>query len=260
MGFRAETPVRIYVGAGEVYIDGVAIGATQEANQFRINRTYVDIPKFNGVKGKVRRTDYVQEEIAQLEMNLSELAFDQLSLVLPGLEAAASGAAAGGLNTTLAADVVAGATTFTLLAGQGVNATPGSWVLVGAGSTAEHVLVASVTGDVVTTSTPFKNAHVGTGATPEAVVEQTGSGGQLITSRPGRLDSADYVGVVELRVPGVDGRFVAFRVFDAVSVENFEIEVSDETNARYPITFEGRYNENDPSLAPWLIELKENAA
>lgn len=256
MGFRSETPVRIYVGAGEVYIDGVPIGATQEANQFRIERTYVDIPKFNGVKGKVRRTDYVQEEVAQLELNLSELAFDQLSLVLPGLESAASGAAAGGGSGALAAPVAIGATTFTVGAGEGATFTPGTWVLIGTGGTGEHVLVRSIATDVITVATPFTKAHLAAAT----AVEQTGSGGQLISSRPGRLDSEDYVGVVELRVPGVDGRFVSFRVFDAVSVENFEIEVSDETNARYPITFEGRYNENDPALAPWLIELQENAA
>lgn len=254
MGFRAETPVRIYVGAGEVYIDGVPIGATQEANQFRINRTYVDIPKFNGVKGKVRQTDYVQEENAQLEMQLSELAFDQLSLVLPGLTSAASAAAAGGLSSTLDGAVLAGATTVTLAVGDGADVVPGTWYEIG-GAGAEHVLARSVAGDVVTLAEPLAAGH----ADAATFIEQTGSGGTLITSTPGRLGSADYVGVVELRVPGVDGRFVAFRVFDAVSVESFEIEVSDETNTRYPITFEGRYNENDPALAPWLVELQEDA-
>jgi hypothetical protein len=244
MGFRAETPVRIYVGAGEVYIDGVPIGATQEANQFRVNREYVDIPKFNGVKGKVRQTDYVSEEVAQLELNLSELAFDQMSLVLPGLTSAASAAASGGLSSALEGAVLAGATTITLETGDGADVTPG----------AEHVLARSVVGDVVTLAAPLVAGH----ADAATVVEQTGSGGTLITSTPGRLGAADYVGIVELRVPGVDGRFAAFRVFDAVSVESFEIEVSDETNARYPLTFEGRYNENDPSLAPWMLELQED--
>lgn len=255
MGFSSETPVRIYVGAGEVYIDGVPIGATQEANQFRINREYVDIPKFNGVKGKVRTTDYVSEEVAQLEMNLSELAFDQLSLVLPGIESAASAAAAGGGSGALASGVAIGDTTMEVGAGEGATFTPGTWVLVGAGAGSEHVLVRSVATDTITVAIPFAKAHLAA----DAVVEQTGSGGTIISSRPGRLGSSDYAGVVELRVPGVDGRFASFRVFDAISVDNFEIEVSDETNARYPITFEGRYNENDPALAPWLLELQESA-
>lgn len=255
MGFRAETPVRIYVGAGEVFIDGVPIGATQEANTFRINREYVDIPKFNGTYGKVRQTDYVQEEVAQLEMNLSELAFDQLSLVLPGLSSAASAAAAGGGSSALAGPVSIGATTFTVGAGDGADFTPGTWVLIGSGAGSEYVLVRSIATDTITVASPFTKAHLAAAT----AVEQTGSGGTIITSSPGRLGSADYVGVVELRVPGVDGRFASFRVYDAISVESFEIEVSDETNARYPITFEGRYNENDPSLAPWAMELQENA-
>lgn len=256
MGFRAETPVRIYVGAGDVYIDGVPIGATQEANQFRINREYVDIPKFNGVKGKVRQTDYVAEEVAQLELNLSELAFDQLSLVLPGLTSAATAAATGGATGALASPVAIGDTTMTVGAGEGADFVPGTWVHVTTGAAGENVLVRSVATDTITVATPFTKAHLAAAT----VVEQTGSGGTIITSTPGRLGTDDYVGVVELRVPGVDGRFAAFRVYDAVSVDNFEIEVSDETNARYPLTFEGRYNENDPALAPWALELQENAS
>jgi hypothetical protein len=255
VGFSSETPVRIYVGAGEVYIDGTPIGATQEANQFRINRSYVDIPKFNGVKGKVRKTDYVSEEVAQLEMNLSELAFDQLSLVLPGIESAASADATGGGVSTLAAGVAIGDDTFDVQAGDGALFTPGTWVLIGTGAGAEHVLVRSIATDTITVAIPFTKVH----ASADDAIEQTGSGGTIISSRPGRLDSDDYAGVVELRVPGVDGRFASFRVFDAISVDNFEIEVSDETNARYPLTFEGRYNENDPALAPWLLELQETA-
>ena len=254
MGFRAETPVRIYVGAGEVYIDGAAIGATQEANQFRINREYVDIPKFNGVKGKVRQTDYVMEEVAQLEMNLSELAFDQLSLVLPGLSSESSAAAAGGGSSTLSGNEAIGSTVLGVASGTGFTAA--TWVKIGTGSGAEWVLIESVVSNDLTIATPLTKAHL-SGAT---VVEQTGSGGTIITSVPGRLQPADYSGVVELRVPGIDGRFAAFRVFDAISVESFEIEVSDETNARYPITFEGRFNENDPTIAPWAIELQESAA
>lgn len=90
MGVTADTPVNIVIGAGDVYVDGVIVGATMENNVFRVVRTYFQ-PDLNGVPGPLEGTDYIQSETAELEVTLPELSADILELLIPNSSVDTSG-------------------------------------------------------------------------------------------------------------------------------------------------------------------------
>ena len=61
-----------YIGAGDIYLDAVKIGATRENNVFRIARE-LDAGIMNGIGGKLARTDYyVRRPYPQLEFSFAE--------------------------------------------------------------------------------------------------------------------------------------------------------------------------------------------
>lgn len=113
MPVTASTPEEIFIGAGEVYRDDVAVGATQDNNVFRIVREYFT-PSLNGVRGPLAQTDYVISETAELEVSIPELAAERLADAVPGavstVNASAPRDAAGGLSAGLDAATVVGAT------------------------------------------------------------------------------------------------------------------------------------------------------
>lgn len=85
-----------FIGAGQVYIDTVLIGATMGDNVFRVMQT-VAAPVINGAGGKLARTDYHTElPFAELECTLIDLTDDNLGIMVPGLVSeAGSGADTG---------------------------------------------------------------------------------------------------------------------------------------------------------------------
>lgn len=107
MGVTAQSAQQMVVGAGDVLIDGVDAGATKNDNIWRLVRTYYS-PDINGVAGRLKGTDFVQEETAEIETTLLELSSVNLSLAIPGgvdtPGDAAGTALGGGLTTTLAAN------------------------------------------------------------------------------------------------------------------------------------------------------------
>lgn len=89
--------------------------------------------------------------------------------------------------------------------------------------------------------------------------EQSTSGGSTIKSNVGnvrRLPSSSYH-EYELRVPGLDGREIRYRLHDAIVVDNFEVSPSDDpTKPMAPrLTFQARWDEADgATVSPWEIE------
>ena len=58
MPVTTDTPTELIVGAGEVYRNQRSLGASTEANVFRIERELFT-PEINGVKGMLIGTDYI---------------------------------------------------------------------------------------------------------------------------------------------------------------------------------------------------------
>jgi len=113
MPVTATSAQETFIGAGDVYCDGVAVGATQDSNLFRVVREYFS-PKYNGAPGPLKGTDYIVSETAELEVTIPELDTSKLGYMVPGAVTVAGDAVGvalgGGGSGTLAADSVIGAT------------------------------------------------------------------------------------------------------------------------------------------------------
>lgn len=113
MPVTATTAQEIFIGAGDVYIDGVLAGATMGNNVFRVVQQK-GTPELNGVAGPLIGLDYIQSETAELEVTMPELGADKLALAVPGAvstvgDAIGVAAGAGGAGTLFAGSL-AGAT------------------------------------------------------------------------------------------------------------------------------------------------------
>lgn len=92
----------------------------------------------------------------------------------------------------------------------------------------------------------------------DTTLEQTNEGSTLITSGSGisrRLPSSAYH-KHELRVPGLDGREVRFRLLSAIMVDNPEFEASDSPDAPLAprLTLQARWSPAASTVSPWEIE------
>lgn len=83
MGITAATPTNLVVGAGNLLRASADLGASEDANAFRIERTYFT-PDLNGSPGGLMGTDYVQSEEGILESSLPELSATTLGALWPG--------------------------------------------------------------------------------------------------------------------------------------------------------------------------------
>jgi hypothetical protein len=83
MGITASTPTNLVVGAGNVLREDTDLGASQDANVFKIDRKYFT-PELNGVPGGLIATDYVQSEEGSLTTALVEVSPEILASLWPG--------------------------------------------------------------------------------------------------------------------------------------------------------------------------------
>lgn len=83
MPVTADTPTNIVAGAGEVYKDQQAMGASMDNNVFRIERELI-APELNGVKGSLLGTDYVRRSEGILETSIAEVSETALAVSWPG--------------------------------------------------------------------------------------------------------------------------------------------------------------------------------
>lgn len=90
MGVTASTPANLVVGAGDVYVDDELLGASIDANVFRINRTYYT-PDLNGVKGSLVGTTYIQNSEGVLECAIPEVSSAVLADLWPASQAGGGG-------------------------------------------------------------------------------------------------------------------------------------------------------------------------
>ena len=89
-GLNANTPDRIFVDAGAVYInyglsDERLLGATRGGNEFNLNRVLRDV-EVDGVKGSTKGLRRVTEVRPQITCNLIELSLDNFLKAIAGAE------------------------------------------------------------------------------------------------------------------------------------------------------------------------------
>lgn len=83
MAVTASTPANIVIGAGDVYVDGSVVGATQDDNVFRIDREYA-VPDLNGTKGALVNTDFIVKSEALMETTIPEISESIMAVMWPG--------------------------------------------------------------------------------------------------------------------------------------------------------------------------------
>ena len=83
MAVTAATPANLVVGAGDIYIDAAAGGATTGSNNYTVEQAWF-VLELNGVKGALVGTDYKIREEAFLEFGLAEHTAATYALMIPG--------------------------------------------------------------------------------------------------------------------------------------------------------------------------------
>jgi len=145
MPVTATTAQEIFIGAGDVYVDDVAVGATMEDNVFRVVQEK-GTPDLNGVPGPLLGLDYISSETAELEVTIPELGTDKLAYAVPGATALAQDGIGvvlgGGGSGTLAADSAIGATNIRV--SSVTNITSGDILQIGAAGAREFREVVTV--------------------------------------------------------------------------------------------------------------------
>lgn len=91
MGITADTPTNLVVGAGEALMNHANVGATTEANAFRVERE-IFTPDLNGAKGALVGTDYITSSEGVLEMSVPEFNGNLLLAAWPGAQTSGAGA------------------------------------------------------------------------------------------------------------------------------------------------------------------------
>ena len=88
-GVTASTPTNLVVGAGIVLVDHAVLGASIDANTFRVERDYFT-PKLNGTKGALIGTDYISRSEGVMEVGIPEISQAVWAILWPGSAAASS--------------------------------------------------------------------------------------------------------------------------------------------------------------------------
>jgi hypothetical protein len=91
MAVTSSTPANLVVGAGDMYIDAAAGGATTDSNVYRVEQEWF-VPRLNGTKGALVGTDYKIREEAFMEFTLAEHTSTTYGYTIPGSSSATVGA------------------------------------------------------------------------------------------------------------------------------------------------------------------------
>lgn len=265
MGVSATTAEEISVGAGEVFYEDEAgawqsVGATQDANVWRILQTYF-APQFNGVVGPLKGTHYLQTEMVELELAIPQISEDLAPLLIPTAEATAGGAVSivsGGATGGLDAAITAGqwlAIKVSSVTGLAV----GNFIRItnaGRQEIREVTRVGTVGagGTGIDVNYPFVFDHPDT----DTYEEVDGTGALVITGGAARrLPSTAYRNW-RLDVPGLDGRMTRFFVFDGLALGDKSFSAQDDANLAPRVTITGTRSGATPQTSAWQI-IKEGA-
>lgn len=256
MGVTSATPANLVIGAGDVYVDGTDVGATDGNNIFRVTQTRF-VPQINGVSENLLGTDYIQRETAEMEVSIPEIAPTQLGFLVP---ASASATATNGVQgsppytaSTLAAATVVGQRLAIKLVS--VTAlTVGMFLNFGAGTQIRKVTrvgTAGAGGTGIDVDDGL-SAALNSGA---AVTQYTGDGGTQITSgvlSNRRVATSQYHNW-ELHIPGLNGLRFQFGVKNALMEQNADFTGADAGLIAPRVKVGSRLDAANPLVSPWFI-------
>lgn len=258
-GPSASTPGNLVVGAGFMAADGTDLGATEGNNVFRIAQTKF-VPKVNGVVAPLLGTDYVTQEVAEMEVGLPEVSAADLALLAPGSTSTTTTSGVQGSPTytasTMAAAALAGQSTALKLASVTALAV-GMFLGFAASSPAIQLRKVTRVGTVGAGGTGIDidrplSAAVASGA---AVTQYTGDGDTQIASgvlTNRRLPTAAYH-LWELFLPGLNGLGFKFGVANAMMDQNAEFTGGDASMMAPRVKVQSRLDPANPLVSPWYI-------
>ena len=91
MAISAQTPANLVVGAGDVRVDNVDVGATADDNEFTVNQEIFEPDNLNGQPGMLVGTQYKRREEAVLACTMPEISAAVLALLWTGSESTVDG-------------------------------------------------------------------------------------------------------------------------------------------------------------------------
>ncbi len=93
MGYTAQTPENVFIGAGDLLFgpaDGTPadtdVGATADDNVFRIDENIFEPDNINGVPGMLIGLQYIVSQEAVIEAGMPEVSAETMALLWPGSE------------------------------------------------------------------------------------------------------------------------------------------------------------------------------
>lgn len=265
MAVTATTAEEISVGAGEVFYKTTAgvwttVGATQDANVFRILQTFF-APQLNGVVGPIKGTHYLQSETVELELALPQISETLAPLMIPTAEATQGSAPAvvsGGASGGFDAAITAGQW-LAIKVDSVTNLAVGDYIRVTNVGRQEVRRVTRVGttgsgGTGIDVDFPFVFDHPDTDAWEE--VDGTGSL-SIVGGAARRLPTTAYHDW-RLDVPGLDGRMTRFFVYNALALGDKVFSAQDDANLAPRVTLTGTRDGATPQTSAWEI-IKEGA-
>lgn len=250
----ATTALNTSIGAGNLLVDGTDIGATSGNGVMRVTQTKPAVP-VNGIVSPLLGMDYVESEVAELEVGLLEITATILGLLVPGTTSAVGTLAAtgGGWTTTLAAATVLGQQTgikVTAITSMAV----GQYVNFGAGTAVRQITrvgTAGAGGTGIDVSDPLSAAFPN-GA---AVAQFQSDGGTTYTSNAQvsrRIPTTSFH-TYEIRVPGLNGRRWLYGVRNAIAVQPAEFTLADAAPTVPRLRVQARQDGSALTTSPWYI-------
>ncbi len=82
-GVTVDTPANIVVGAGALYRNHAAFGASVDDNLFAVERE-IFTPALNGIMGDLMGTDYITRSVGRIEATVPEVGATVLAAGIPG--------------------------------------------------------------------------------------------------------------------------------------------------------------------------------
>jgi hypothetical protein len=186
----ATTSAETFIGAGDLYRDGVLVGPTMEDNVFRVVQEKGS-PKVNGTPGPIKGLDWITSETAELQVSIMSLSPETLATAIPGSTSVAGNASAAATTTAAALDgaTAVGDVTFDVVDATGLIV--GDLIQIGAAGAHEFRKITVVATNTLTVDYPLSLAH----ASADPVLEVTHT----------TLSADAEIGSTNLKVASVSG-------------------------------------------------------
>lgn len=260
MGATSATPANIVIGAPGVLLLGTTdVGATTGPITYRVTQKLY-APKINGLVATLAGTDFVTEEMAQLDVAAPEMSAAVMAAQVPGSTSATTTNGVQGsppfTASTLAAATVAGQRTAIKLASV-TGLTVGMYLGFAGGTAAIQIRQVTRVGTVggggsgIDLSDPLSSGS----ASGAAVTQYTGDAATSFTSgvmTNRRLASAAGQ-TVEARLWGLNGLRFVYGLTFAINLGPAEFKLQDTAEVAPLLKFESRIDPANATVSPWYM-------